>query len=239
MENPSDDHFYVAAELWECRPDEVNGILERFEPRLVRLSLYFPLMSPELTLRAMLRGVPFDLGLQHQRWDFAAAVILRLADVNCELTAELMESNLTAMVEGLSGNFSDPFEGLAAWVAAADSVDPTYIDRVIGALPEGAVSAWSSAIRRPMKYGHARRREIAPLVFRALDLPGTAAQEARELLRKFPSLAKLDPLNGTRAPKESTAPHEGVVSTLSPAQSIAAATPGTNPEAGARTNRPL
>ncbi|MWV51308.1 hypothetical protein GRS96_18720 [Rathayibacter sp. VKM Ac-2803] len=189
LTNPSDAVFYVTLAVWEQRPDDVNPILERVAASMTRLSPYFALMSPELAFGAMRRGVPLDLGLQHHRWAFAAAVASRMAEVDRDLTAELLESNLMTMVEGLAGNFSDPFEGLSKWIAVADVVDSTYVDRVLSALPEGAVSRWSRAIRRPKRHGHARRREIIPLVSRARDMRGHVGRESEELLRQFPALA--------------------------------------------------
>lgn len=185
--------LYVTATIWEYRPDGVYPILEKVEPTLTRLSPYFALMSPDLTFRALKRGVPLDLGLQNHNWAFAAAIAARLAEVNRGLTAELLDANLATMVEALADNMSDPFEGLAQWVEVADGIDATYIDRVLRELPENAVIRWSRAIRRPRKYGHPRRHEIAPLVFRARRVQGHVAHEAEAILRRFPSLTEQDP----------------------------------------------
>ncbi len=181
--------LYVAACFWEQRPNEILPVLERIEPSLTRLSPYFALMCPDLAFRAMKRGVPLDLGLQHHHWAFAAEIVAGLAKADAALTRELLDSNLATMVEGLASNFSDPFEGLAKWVATVDVVYPSFIDRVLHALPEGAVTRWSGAIKRPKKYGHSRRREIAPLVFRARQVDGHVGREAAGLLSRFPSLA--------------------------------------------------
>lgn len=190
LASPSDAVFYVATNIWQRRPDEMLRVLDRAEPEFTRVSLYLALMSPELAARAMRRGVPFDLGLQHHHWSFAAAAVVKLKEVDSALTAELLETNLAAMVEGLSGNFSDPFEGLAGWLEVADAVDATFIDRVLAALPEGAVRKWAKSISRPKKHGHSRRREISPLVFRARGVEGYVGAEAQALLDRFPALAR-------------------------------------------------
>jgi hypothetical protein len=188
LANSDEQVFYIAACIWERRPGEILATLERIEPILTRLSPYFAIMSPELAFRAMRRGVPFDLGLQHHEWAFATEIVVGMVEADVKLTRELLDSNMAAMVEGLASNSSDPFEGLAKWVAAVDSFYPSYIERVLRALPKGAVLRWSTALKRPKKYGHTRRREIAPLVFRACHVDGHVGQEAAMLLNRYSSL---------------------------------------------------
>ena len=95
------------------------------------------------------------------------------------------------MIEGLVNNMSSPFDNLGTWVEVCDRLDPALIDSLIAELPEGAVSKWDRAIRRPQRYGHWRRDQIAPLVFRAAQAGGHVQSEAEGLLRRFPSLARL------------------------------------------------
>lgn len=190
---PSGTGLYLCVQLFEQKPDEVRMILDRLEPSLVALDSSIAFMAPDIAARALRRGLPLDLGLDHHHWGWAAAVVARLAEHDASLALEVIEANRAGMIEGLTNNTSDPFDNLSAWVEVCDYLDPALIDTLIAELPEGAVSKWDRAIRRPQRYGHSRRDQIAPLVFRAARAGGYIQSEAEGLLRRFPALAQIQP----------------------------------------------
>jgi hypothetical protein len=185
--------LYVCACLAEHRPDEIHEILDRLEPDLSTLDPLIAYMAPRVAIRALRRGLPLDLGLAHHHWDWAAVVLMQLYEHDPHIAMEVAEANRVGMSKALRDNTSDPFEGLREWVSACDKAVPELVDSVIRGLPEGAVSSWARALRRPKKHGHSRRQEIAPLVHRATHLSGHAQKEAQALLKQFPSLEREGP----------------------------------------------
>jgi hypothetical protein len=188
--DPDKTALYIASALQDLRAGEVHAILDRIEPSLHRLDLSIAYMAPDVASRALRRGLPLDLALADQRWAVAAEVLGRLRDYDPVLAFEVAQANAEAMAVGLAAaNWADPWDGLREWVDVCDLAAPKLLDKVIGGLPEGAVSSWRRGLRRPPKYGRSRRKDIAPLVYRAARLNGHVAAEAAELLRRFPSLA--------------------------------------------------
>ena len=194
---PTRTGLYLCLQLSEQKPNEVQMILDRLEPSLIELDSSIAFMAPDVAARALRRGLPLDLGLDYHHWGWAAAVVLRLAEHDADVALEVAVANRDGMIEGLSNNTSSPFDNLGAWVEVCDRLDPALIDSLIAELPEGAVSKWDRAIRRPQRYGHWRRDQIAPLVFRATRARGHVQSEAEALLRRFPALARLRPQDTT------------------------------------------
>jgi len=192
---PSRTGLYLCLQLFEQKPDEVHMILDRLEPSLNVLDAFVAFMTPDVAARALRRGLPLDLELDHHHWGWAAAVVARLAGHDAGLALEVVQANRAGMIDGLTNNTSSPFENLSAWIDACDHLDPALIDTLVAELPEGAVLKWERAIKRPQRYGHARRDQIAPLVFRAAKVGGHAKSEAEALLRRFPALARATPAN--------------------------------------------
>jgi hypothetical protein len=172
-------------------------ILDRLEPTLIELDSLVAFIAPDLAARSLQRGLPLDLGLDHHHWGWAAAVVARLAEHDADLALEVAVANRGGVIDGLTNNTSDPFDDLGSWVEICDHLDPALIDRLIAELPEGAVSKWDRAVRRPQRYGHWRRDQIAPLVFRATHAGGHVQSEAEGLLRRFPALVRLRPQDTT------------------------------------------
>lgn len=188
---PTRTGLYLCLQLFEQKPEQVRMILDRLEPSLIELDSFIAFMAPDVAARSLRRGLPLDLGLDHHHWGWAAAVVARLTEHDADLALEVVEANRAGMNEGLTNNTSSPFDNLRAWVEVCDHLDPALIDTLIAELPEGAVSKWDRAIGRPPRYGHWRRDQIAPLVFRAARAGGHVQSEAEDLLRRFPSLARL------------------------------------------------
>lgn len=188
---PSRTGLHLCLELSEHKYEQVHTILDRLEPTLIELDSLIAFIAPDVAARALQRGLPLDLGLDHHHWGWAAAVVERLAEHDADLALEVAVANRAGMIEGLINNMSSPFDNLGTWVEVCDHLDPALIDSLIAELPEGAVSKWDRAIRRPQRYGHWRRDQIAPLVFRASQAGGHVQSEAEGLLRRFPSLARL------------------------------------------------
>ncbi|NIL92803.1 hypothetical protein RhoFasSB10_05167 [Rhodococcus fascians] len=188
---PTRTGLYLCLQLSEQRADQVHNILDRLEPSLTELDPLVACIAPDVAARALERGLPLDLKLDHHRWGPAAEVLARLADHDAELAQEVIVSNRAGMIEGLINNTSTPFDNLKKWVAICDRLDSTFIDALILELPEGAVSRWDRAIRRPIRQARWRRHQIAPLVFRAARAGGHVQSEAEELIRRFPALARL------------------------------------------------
>ena len=136
------------------------------------------------------RGIPLDLQLDHHYWGWAAAVAARLIEHDAGLALEVVQANKAGMIAGFTNDTTSPFDNLSKWVEICDHLDPLLVDALIVQLPEGAVSKWSRVIRRPQRYGHWHRDQIAPLVLRASRAGGHAQSEAEELLRRFPALAR-------------------------------------------------
>ena len=188
---PSRSGLDLCVQLFEQKPDEVWGILDRLEPSLIELDPRIALIAPDVATRALRRGLPLDLGLDHHQWGLAAGVVSRLAEHNSDVALEVAIANEGGMVEGLISNSSTPFENLSSWIEICDRLDPNLIDSLLAELPEGAVSKWDQAIRRPSRGLQWQRDQIAPLVFRAAKACGHVRSEAEALLRQFPALARL------------------------------------------------
>jgi hypothetical protein len=194
---PTRTGLYLCLQLSEQKPVEVHMILDRLEPTLIELDSLVAFIAPDLAARSLQRGLPLDLGLDHHHWGWAAAVVARLAEHDADLALEVAVANRGGVIDGLTNNTSDPFDDLGSWVEICDHLDPALIDRLIAELPEGAVSKWDRAVRRPQRYGHWRRDQIAPLVFRATHAGGHVQSEAEGLLRRFPALVRLRPQDTT------------------------------------------
>jgi hypothetical protein len=188
---PSRTGLYLCLRLFEQKPDQVHMIFDRLEPSLTELDSFIAFISPDVAARALRRGLPLDLQLDHHHWGWAADVVMRLIEHNADLALEVVEANRVGMIEGLANNTASPFDKLSSWVEVCDQLDPSLVDTLIAELPEGAVSKWDRAIRRPHRYRHWRRDQIAPLVFRAASVGGHVQSEAEGLLRRFPALARL------------------------------------------------
>ena len=189
--DPDRTALVIASALQDHRAAELHATLDRLEPGLQRLDICFAYIAPDVAIRALRRGLPLDLSLNEQRWKTAAEVLNRLRAHDATVAKEVAEANAEAMTMGLAAaNWSDPWEGLRHWIVACDLAAPDLLDKVIGRLPEGAVSSWRRGLRRPPKYGQSRRKDIEPLVHRAARLDGHVAAEAAQLLRRFPRLSK-------------------------------------------------
>jgi len=182
--------LYVALFLQDVHADELHAILDRLEPSLETLDPFFVYIAPDVGARAIRRGLPLDLELDHQRWGFAAEVLDRLRADDPAIAAEVARANAETMAIGLAAkNTHGAWEDLRYWTAACDHAAPGLLDEVINGLPAGAVSSWAGGLKRPQKYGTSRRKDIAPLVHRAAKLSGYVMTEATELLRRFPTVA--------------------------------------------------
>lgn len=187
---PTKTGLYLCMQLYEHRPDKVQAILAGLEPSLTALDPIIPMIAPNIAATALYRGIPLDLELEHHRWHLATTVVSSLAEYDTELALQVVESNRLGLLDALSNADDDAFEDLGAWIALCDNLQPALIDELLTELPEGAVSSWAAAIRRPVRYGHWHRDQIAPLVFRAAKVGGHVASEAEGLLRRFPALHK-------------------------------------------------
>ena len=190
-DNPDRTALVVAYYLQSVRADEIHAILDRLEPNLQVLDPYFAYLAPDVSLRALRRGLPLDLGLDNQHWELAAAILNGLFVHDATIAEEVARSNADTMAIGLAAaNHANPWDGLRNWITACDDAAPGLLDAVIADLPEGAVSGWDRGLRRPERYGRSHRKDIVPLVHRAARLGGHVATEAAELLRRFPSVSR-------------------------------------------------
>lgn len=180
--------LYLCLQLSEQSPDEVHAVLDRLEPTLTELDSCIAFVAPDIAARALRRGLPLDLQLDHHRWGWAATVVARLAEHDSTLALEVVESNRAGMIDGLTNNTADPFDSLSTWVEVCDRLDSALMDTLIAELHQGAVSKWDRAIKRPARHGRWRRKQIAPLVIRAKSAAGHVRSEAVELIRRFPAL---------------------------------------------------
>ena len=177
--------LYAVLHLNTVRPDEIHEMLDRLEPNMDSLDPFIPYIAPDIAVRALERGAPLDLGLNHHHWGFAAEVMRKLADSDASVAAEVLQANSISLAVGLEArNYHSAWEGLRKFVPVCDRVAPGLLDQVIASLPETAVSGWDRALRRPAR----RHADIAPLVLRAARLGGHAGREAAILMRRFPSL---------------------------------------------------
>ena len=189
---PTRTGLYLCLQLSELGPDSVYEVLDRLEPSLTELDPFIAFIAPDIAARALRRGLPLDLELDHHHWGWASALVARLAEHDADLALEVIEANRAGMIEGLTNNMTTPFNRLSMWVEVCDQLAPKLIDTLIAELPEGAISKWDRAIRRPQRYGRWRRDQIAPLVIRATRMTGHVQSEAMELIRQFPALKAYD-----------------------------------------------
>lgn len=187
---PTRTGLYLCLQLSDQKPDHVHAILDRLEPSLTELDSFIAFIAPDVAARALRRGLPLDLQLDHHHWGWATAVVARLAEHDPDLGREVVQANRDGMIEGLTNNTTSPFDNLSKWVELCDHLDSALIDTLIAELPEGAVSKWDRAIKRPQRYGRWHRDQIAPLVLRASRAGGHVQSEALQLLRRFPTLAR-------------------------------------------------
>ncbi|MGO2777897.1 P-loop NTPase [Glutamicibacter arilaitensis] len=185
---PTRTGLFLCLQLSELKPDNVRGILDRLEPSFTVLDPFIAYIAPDVAARALRRGLPLNLELDHHHWGWAAALIGRLAEFDADLAREVVESNCAGMIEGLTNNMTTPFSNLGMWIATCDKLAPELIDTLIAELPEGAITKWDRAIRRPQGYGRWHRDQIAPLVVRATKMTGYVQSEAMALIRRFPAL---------------------------------------------------
>ncbi|MFE9976839.1 hypothetical protein ACFYRD_40675 [Streptomyces hirsutus] len=185
LPTPSRCHLYAVDILREARSDEAQALLERFEERYAAIDPFLAYMAPELTIRLLRRGLPLDLGLHSHDWKFAAILVDSIAVHDPKTACELAVANRPGFIAGLSSKATDPFDNLSAWVHTCDEHAPGLVDEVIRQLSAGAVAAWAPELRK-----RNRKHEIAPLVQRATAFRGPAADEAYELIRRFPSLRR-------------------------------------------------
>jgi hypothetical protein len=190
-EYPGRTALYVAAVLWEHRPSDLYAIVDRLEPDWNELDPLVAYMAPDIAIRALQRGLPLDLGLDHHHWQWASTVLLRLHDEDPAIAAEVAHANRENMAIGLAAtNTHDPWDGLRHWIAACDRTAPGLLDEVIAGLPQEAVAGWARALRRPRRHQRSRRADIAPLVHRAAQADGHVLAEATALLARYPSLTR-------------------------------------------------
>lgn len=190
-EYPGMTALYVAATLWEHRPSDLHAILDRLEPDWKELDPLVAYMAPDIAIRALQRGLPLDLGLDHHHWHWAGTVLSRLHDEDPATAAEVAHANRETMAIGLTAtNAHDPWDGLRHWTAACDRTAPGLLDEVIARLPQEAVAGWARALRRPSRHRRSRRADIAPLVYRAAQADGHVLAEATALLARYPSLTR-------------------------------------------------
>lgn len=183
--------MYAALCIAEHRPTDIHDVLDRLEPRWTRLDPLAAACAPDVGVRALRRGLSLDLSLDHERWGLAAFVVERISESDSRVAAELIHANQEHMRTGLiASNHSDPWEDLARWATVCDRVAPGFLDTIIASLPPGAVAGWGRALKRPERYKQSRRDDIAPLVLRAATMTGNVRDEATQLLRKYPSVAR-------------------------------------------------
>lgn len=182
--------LFVLLYLREVQPDAVESLMERMQDRLSELSPLWVLVSPTTAVTVLKRGLPLRLGVEHQNWHIAAAVIHRLIEVDPDIAAEVVVANFDALVAGLSARASDFGDGIGSWMSVCDQLRPGLLDEAIGQLPAGAVQRWGEALKRPPRGRPSRREEVAPLVLRAEQIEGAPGEEARLLMRRFPSLVR-------------------------------------------------
>ena len=190
-QNPSVSALLFAEDLHAKRGQLVGEIFERLQPQLTSLHPAYVLASPSTAVLALRRGLHLRLGIEHHGWGNAAHIISSLSAVDETVAAEVIQANFDAMVGGLSEKSSDFGDGLASWTRVCDNVTPGLLDEALGLLPEGAVAGWAAALRKPSRGRPSHRADVAPLVRRAAIKSGHVAAEARQLLRRFPSLDRV------------------------------------------------
>lgn len=183
---PSANLLYVLLVLAETRGDEVRSVLEAHATELGHLHPFLVVIHTELAIRLLERGLPLDLGLEHQHYGSASGALDLIGQLNADIAREVAEANAEAFRAGIASKHQPPFEDLSAWVSVCDRLAPSLIDSILAGLGEGVVSAWADALRKPNS-----KRQIAPLVVRAANTSdGPAAREATDLIRRFKSLGR-------------------------------------------------
>lgn len=190
-EKPGRTAFYVLLQLQAIRPEEIHALLDRVEPTLKHLDVLIPYMAPDIATRALRRGLPLDLELDHHHWEMAGQVLELIHADDPIIAGELARSNRQTMSLGLAASaWHDAWEGLGHWTRACDQAAPGLIEEVIADLPEGAVTSWARALKRPGRYSKSRKADIGPLIHRAAGLAGHVKEEADALILRFPSLSQ-------------------------------------------------
>lgn len=184
---PSNHLMYVLLVLAGTRADEVRAILESHATELGHLHSYLVYVHPELAVQLLARGLPLDLGLEHQHYGRAGTELDIIGQLDAGIAREVAEANANAFRVGLASNHHPPFEDLDRWLTACDEAAPGLIDSILVSLDHGVVAGWIDALRKPTS-----KRQIAPLVIRAVSSgDGPSAREAAELLRRFTSLRRV------------------------------------------------
>lgn len=183
---PSSHLMYVLLLLAETRASEVRAMLEAHAAEVGHLHAFLVYIHPELAVQLLERGLPLDLGLEHQRYRTAASELDLIGQLNADIAREVAEANADAFRAGIASRHHPQFEDLSAWVSVCDMLAPGLIDSILAGLDEGVVAEWADALRKPRS-----KRQIAPLVVRAAETAdGPASREATELMRQFTSLRR-------------------------------------------------
>jgi hypothetical protein len=181
---PSQDLLYVLYLLSGLRGDEVRSLLDAHADAFGHLHAFVAHIHPELAVALLRRGLPLDLGLEHQRYETAAEELDLIGMVDPVVGRETAEANLDAFRAGLARKFTPAFENLDMWVRVCDRWAPSLIDSALAGLDEGVVGGWVEALRNRKS-----KSQIGPIVIRAAESGhGPASREAVDLLRRFPSL---------------------------------------------------
>lgn len=186
MPSPGGSHMFMVLVLSEYRPQEAQALLQRFAADYTALDALIAHIHPELAVELLRRGLPLDLGLAHQHYGSAAAILAHIAEHDSDVAGELAWANHPGLLAGLVAKHQPPFEELSACVATCDRFAPGLIEDVLKHLPAGAVAGWAVALRETRS-----KREIAPLVLRLAKSSFPAGAQAKDLLRRFPSLRKI------------------------------------------------
>lgn len=187
MPRPGTNLLFMLHVFTLDRRDEVLAMLARHRLEFGNVDALLVHVHRSLSIDLIKAGLPLDLGLYHQRYDSAAELLTNIGAESPTVAAEIAQANGEAFREGLAQNFSAPFAGLSAWIAAADLWAPGLIEDELAKLTPETIHSWASALRQ-----RRAKREVGALIVRAAAQGSTpVATAASELVTRFPSLKSL------------------------------------------------
>lgn len=150
-------------ELWETMPKELVVILmliaERTDPsagaqlvqqhadRLEQLDPILASLNPEAVARGVRRGLPLPLRRDPDHsWVDGTSALQRLYETDHEAARQVLASNRVSIERGLRLPNAESCDGLEAFIAEVDAIQPGYVDQLLTAIGGEASGSWNARL---------------------------------------------------------------------------------------------
>ncbi|MEU4806596.1 hypothetical protein [Actinosynnema sp. NPDC023587] len=188
LDHPRWGSLQILGVMAEARPEATGRIVGPLIATAESLVALHAIVAPNETIEALHRGVPVDLGAREQEWEMADQAVTALACCDPDTAGLVLAANLDAIKHGLQlGIHGEDHAGLSEFLARCDQVSPGMLDAALAEIIEDATPHWQRELGRRDR----ARRPVLELVRRAARVCPDHAK-VRHLLRRFPSLGRVD-----------------------------------------------